>query len=312
MTSNPTWPAKAMVGYVDTSASGSMDAITADQATAYNVIIFGFVDEDGSFGNNLITGINFIQDIQAQNTLNLVSVGGASGSFDWSDASMTNLIDGVQKYGLDGIDFDIEDASTNIATMQSYIEDLKDQVGETCLITCAPILAGTSDQPTLNIPNGGDSLEPIYSSFAFDAILVQAYNSGTNFSYPNPCDASQTVNETSANIIAAAYDDLDKNGNIIAGTPIVIGIPANPGAAATASNCWNDTSLSDTTALILANTSDIYSNQCGMDSSRFGGLMTWSLNCDADPSAYPPETGATANGNAGYFAANVAIPFSAS
>ncbi|MFC4348320.1 hypothetical protein ACFO5Q_10725 [Kordiimonas lipolytica] len=173
------------------------------------------------------------------------------------------------------------------------------------LLTMAPILAGTPDAPTLNIPNGGISLELIYSQPLFDAVLVQAYNSGTSFTYPLPGDPKQQVAEDDANIVSAAYNALQQNGKVNSATKIVIGIPANAGAAPTASNLWDVKDYTNVPPVIANNLLDIAKGNNGIDPSQFGGMMTWSLNADADPSAYPGYDGIE-NGPAGYFAENVA------
>lgn len=303
-TTKPAWPKSAMVGYIDIGATGSMDAITLDQITAYNVIIYAFAAGDGTVNPDQMQAAQKIRQMEAPGTLNLISLGGAFGTVTLSEDTIKNLISVVETYDLDGIDLDIEDANVTEAAFNSFAASLSKQIKDKYLLTAAPILAGTPTAPSLNIPSGV-SLEATFSNDYFDAILVQAYNSGTSFDYPLPSDPSQLVNEITANIISAAYNAVQKNGGINEASKIVIGIPANAGGAPSESNLWNVTPFTDATPLIKTNFGDITNGNFGIDPAQFGGMMTWSLNTDAMPSAFAPLQGFE-NGPPGYFAANVA------
>jgi len=299
------WPTNAMVGYIDLAASGSMNAITASQIQAYNVIVLAFANVDGTLDPSSMASVAPLLKQQSPGTLNLLSYGGENGTASLNSTTAQNLVAAAQQYNLDGIDLDIEDASVTVPDFQAFVADLQTAMNGELLLTMAPILASEAGVPTLNIPNGGTSLEPIYSQPGFDAILVQAYNSGTNYVYPMPGNPSQMVGENDANIISAAYNALQQDGNIYRGTPIVIGIPANAGGAPTASNLWDVADYSTVPPVIGTNLQDITAENYGIDPSQFGGLMTWSLNTDADPGSYHGYENYQ-NGPAGYFAENVA------
>ncbi|NVJ99617.1 MAG: hypothetical protein HWE25_15820 [Alphaproteobacteria bacterium] len=301
----PAWPQNAMVGYIDMQAAGSMAAITAGQIQAYNVIVLSFANADGTVDPGLMSAVAPLLQEQAAGTLNLLSYGGEGAGAQLTPTTAQNLVASAQQYDLDGIDLDIEDNSITVADYAAFVAALRAAMNNDLLLTMAPILAGAPNAPTLNIPNGGVSLEPIYSQPGFDAVLVQAYNSGPSFTYPLPSDPSQQVGEDNANIISAAYDALQQNGDVNLGTKIVIGIPANAGGAPTASNVWDVADHSSVPPLVGTNLHDIASGSYGIDPEQFGGLMTWSLNTDADPSAFPGYNGFQ-NGPAGYFAENVA------
>jgi len=305
-TAKPKWPENAMAGYVDMTATGSMDAITQDQIQAYNVIIFAFAAGDGTVDSSQMKAAQNLRTLEADGTLNLISFGGAGEAVQLTDDTIDNLISVVETYDLDGIDLDIEDGAITEDQFNTFASKLSAQIKDSYLLTAAPILAGTSTAPTLNIPSGV-SLEQSFANDYFDAILVQAYNSGTSFAYPLPSDPSQLVNETSPDIIAAAYNALQQNGGINSNSLIAIGIPANAGGAPSASNLWNVNPYTAATPQIGQNIAEIKAGDYSIDPSQFGGMMAWSLNTDAMPSAYPPASGYE-NGPAGYFAANVA-PF---
>lgn len=301
----PALPTNAMVGYIDMQASGSMAQITADQVKAYNVIVLAFADADGTVDENLMNLAKPILQEENKGTLNLLSYGGEGAGAHLTPETAYNLSLAVRKYDLDGIDLDIEDNSVTVAQYNLFVDTLSRLLQGEFLLTMAPILAGTPDAPTLNIPNGGISLEDFYSRDIFDAVFVQAYNSGTSFTYPLPSDPSRQVGENDANIVSAAYNALQKSGNVSPQTRIIIGIPANAGGAPTASNLWDVDDYATIPPVIGTNLQDIARGNYGIDPSQFGGLMTWSLNTDAAPSEFPGYNG-NQNGPAGYFASTVA------
>ncbi|KID59051.1 hypothetical protein JF50_00930 [Pseudoalteromonas luteoviolacea] len=306
-TKTRSWPQRAMVGYVDCTATGSALDITSEQLKHYNVVIYGFAGLDGEISQAVGNIINQIKPKQAPGTLNLISIGGAGGTGELTPNTTKNILNVIQQYGLDGVDLDIEDGSITVDKLLPFTEELRLATSkEGYLLTAAPILAGEPNNPTLNIPSGV-SLDKVFNQVQLDAILVQAYNSGTYFQYPLPSMPSHGVHENSANIISAAYNALQKKHHqpIHKGTQIVIGIPANPGGAPTASNCWNVEDYNTVPPLVKLNLGDIYENKYDIDSSQFGGLMMWSLNTDAAPQYYRPYQGYQ-NPPAGYFAKNVA------
>jgi chitinase len=299
------WPKNAMVGYIDTTAPGSMAAITTAQIQSYNVVIFGFANSDGTLGQDVKRAIADTQEKQANGTLNLISVGGANGTLSLTEETIDHLLKTLADNQLDGVDLDLEDPTIDMDALATFVDKLKDKLAQKYLLVMAPILAGELEKPTLNIPDGGPSLAAIYSRVAFDAILVQAYNSGLSHQYPLPSDPAKWVGENSPNIISAAYNALQKYADIHPQSKIVIGIASNAGGAPTASNLWNTEDIDAIPGAISANLSAILQGQHQINPSQFGGLMAWSLNTDANPSSYPPFANFT-NSPAGYFAENVA------
>ncbi|CAG9000268.1 MAG: hypothetical protein CENE_02262 [Candidatus Celerinatantimonas neptuna] len=304
-TSNRHLPDKMMVGYVDTTAIGACAAITEEQLTSYNVIIFGFTKTDGTLSADTLDTIQKLRQKMSHNPIQLISTGGAAGKLDLTENSITNLHKLIQEHSFDGIDLDLEESEIEITQLKKYIQSLKKTLNGEYVLTIAPILAGSPQKPVLRIPNGGPSLASIYEDIPFDAILVQAYNSGLNFKYPKPGTPSQLVDESSADIIAASYNSLHQTGDIHSDSLIVIGIPSNGGGAPSQSNLWNSPDLSAVTHQIKSNFNEICDGEHAIDPIQFGGLMCWSLCTDAFPSAYHPYNGYE-NGPAGYFAEQVA------
>lgn len=304
--STTSWPTKAMIGYIDTTATGSMSAITQEQLDSYNVIIFGFANSDGTISSEMQSSIDNIESKEKSGTINLISIGGQfGGSFSLTQNSINNLVQTVSNNNLDGVDSDIEGTPLQTADINTFAMNLKDELGGDKFVTVAPILAGTADAPTLNMPMGAAF---DFSNTDYTAILVQAYNSGTSFTYHDPINDGALVDESNKDIVAAAYDSLNKYGNINKDQKLVIGMGTNSGGCDTASCIWNvsdQQAIDAVTSSIKSNVSSIENNDYGIDGSQFGGLMGWSLNSDAMPSAYTPYSGCI-NADPGYFAQNVA------
>ena len=288
-----TWPKTAMIGYIDCAAIGAVIEITEQQVKAYNVVIFCFANEDGTLPTtppyqDFINDVVRIKQWQKPGTINLLSIGGAIGDAqirpDEVSQTVNNLMKSIAELDLDGIDIDIEQASIpvqDLFTFSKLLRQALDQVSG--YLTCAPILAGTNEKPTLITPNGGPSWEPIYGpqGVVFDAINVQAYNSGPMFSYTDPA-TGELVSETSADIVRAAYNALQQRGNIHAQSRIAIGVPCDPASAHSESNCWNLGEPAEETATrLVQNVEAIKEGLYGIDNSAFAGLMTWSISNDA-------------------------------
>jgi chitinase len=299
------WPSTANVAYIDTTAAGSFSNIIDQNIKDYNVMVFGFANSDGSLSSQTLSSIKSIKSMEAPGTLNIISFGGETAQNLNLDAStIANLQKTLIENDIDGIDLDIEQSSISASTIASFAHNLRNAIGTNKALVAAPILAGTPESPSLNIPNGGQDITSAFSGNDFDAILVQAYNSGTNFTYKDPI-SGQFVNEGSPNIIQASYDSLQKSSKINPSTKIVIGIPANPGGAPTASNIWaQPNNANDVVNSIKSNLNNIKNNQSSINNSQFGGLMVWSLNTDFMPDAYPSSYGV--NQSAGFYTNNVA------
>ena len=174
----------------------------------------------------------------------------------------------------------------------------------------------TSDKPALVVAGVNKAWD--FTSGHYDFVFVQVYNSGPSFVYLNPLDKGKYVNQTDPDIISAVYHGLYKNKVVSHKTKIIIGIPANAGAAPTMSNLWNNRLNSEgwdhVAHDIKLNIDAIYNSHSGLNPEQFGGLMTWSILNDAMPEAWPPrndeEAGAVnqkaKNAPAFFFSDNIA------
>ncbi|KJZ16486.1 hypothetical protein TW85_00030 [Marinomonas sp. S3726] len=287
------WPETAMVGYIDCAAIGAVSDITPEQMKAYNVVIFCFANADGSIPTtppyqDFINEVVRLKQLQAPGTINLLSIGGEIGTAEIGpnavDKTVNNLMASIHELELEGIDLDIEQAGLPINDILGLSRLLRKSLDNISgFLTCAPILAGTNETPSLNTANGGPSWAPVLGldGVIFDAINVQAYNSGMDYVYSDPANGD-LVSETSANIVRAAYDALQKRGNIHPQSRIVIGVPCDEASANEHSNCWNpDTPANETADTLVQNVQEIKRGDYGIDKAAFGGLMTWSISNDA-------------------------------
>lgn len=290
---NTQWPETAMVGYIDCAAIGAVAAITEQQVKSYNVVIFCFANADGTVPSappyqDFTSTLEKIKQWENPGTVNLLSIGGAIGDVDISPSAVnktvSNLIASIATLQLDGVDLDIEQPHISSVDILNFSRLLRTELDKTnAFLTCAPILAGSNDLPTLNTPNGGPSWAEVYgpNGVVFDAINVQAYNSGTEFTYTDPATGN-LVSEASANIVRAGYDALQQRGNIHPQSRIVMGVPCDEKSANVESNCWNPASPAKETAeTLVTNVQEVMQGDFGIEPSAFGGLMTWSISNDA-------------------------------
>lgn len=292
------WPEKSTIGYIDCAASGEVAALTKEIMNAYNVAIFSFLDSNGNIPSltpSFNSTVSNVMAMEQEGTLNLASIGGGGKTVNIGpssvDATVDNVIDAITELKLDGVDLDIEDPSIPISDILTFSQKLRAALTDKgLLLTCAPILAGNNTHPELVTPRGA-SWKEVYGpdGVVFDSINVQAYNSGTSFLYEDP-QSKELVGESNPNIVMAAYDALQKRGNIHQNSKISIGVPANIKSANSSSNCWSfDTTDDDIAKTLVQNVKSIIGNEYGMDSKQFGGLMTWSITNDAyfsDPKGF--------------------------
>lgn len=279
------WPANAMVGYIDLASIGAVAAITQKQLAAYSVVVFGFADGEGKVEPEKLNKIQEMIKMEKNGTINLLSIGGEHAHhIEINNDTVDNLYNTVKKAGLDGVDFDVENI-TDSPGLVKLADLLRDKFGKAYFITAAPQLAGSSDNPGLYVAAAG--IEWDFTTGVYDAVFVQAYNSGISFTYPNPLEGGKQVNQSNPYIVAAAYDSLEKKGKVNKNTKLLMGIPANAGAGTVNGNVWNfrkDKAQWDEAVDIISKSLDaIYTSKEGINGKQFGGMMVWSIGNDAMP-----------------------------
>ena len=317
------WPLKTMVGYIDLYAPDGVTAIlnNKDALSKYNVICFGFADGKGNLEPDPkkqpdpVGAMKSIIEKEAAGTINLISIGGEHArEMDLDDASIKiisdNLFKLITENNLNGVDFDIENI-TDTNALVKLADVLRDKFNKTYFITAAPQLAGNNENPAL-ITAATGTAEWDFTTGVYDAVFVQAYNTGTadQFRYKDPVTGI-LVNENSPYIVSAAYDRINKTEKVNKNTKLLIGIPANGGAAGVFGNIWNyranNEQWQEAVNEIHNALVSIFTNKIGIDGKHFGGLMVWAIGNDILPGGWPkPACENTENAPPLYFSNNVA------
>ena len=277
------WPQdeNVLVGYVEGWQNDNRQVIHNALKSNYNVIVFAFANIDGESVNkgSLLEPdtylISEIKDIHS-NSLNkkglaIVSFGGQNNTFNPTlNTNFTqlgkNIAAFLKKYDFDGIDLDLETipagiTNNNIITMiNSLRTEYKKDNNKDVIITSAPQISGGYGNPNLPVLAPSNIFSKDFLEKAkFDAIFVQEYNQFGGAVFDNKQD-------TDTGFITASFGPL--TDYIPASTKVVPGEPATSEAGS---------GLSDPTSIV----DDLMSGNV-LSNNRFGGLMTWDINYDAN------------------------------
>lgn len=152
---------RVMAGYLDITAMGSADSVDLSQVAkdGYNEAVISFATVDAN--NNISFKDDYealaakkIQQAKDAGLKVLISVGGENNTYtpNGTDAKglAQNIVNFLNKYGLDGIDFDIEivETATNNGTyLRDVITNIKD-IDSSKLVVIAPQI--NNDKTSLN------------------------------------------------------------------------------------------------------------------------------------------------------------------
>jgi chitinase len=264
-----------IVGYLDTTATGSAAKVNMQQAATdgYNMVIFGFAKVVG-------TTIDFFNDdskklLQQKLTAaksagmkTLVTVGGQANTFIPGTLSSqqittlaTNIVSFLKANNLDGIDFDLE-VKTDPLMLDNLLKAIKLQ-DSSLIITAAPqinagkfVTTGTDQDYDTAIKDG-----------LFNYLFVQEYN---------------TAPQNDISYISSIYPIIKAATPIT--TKIVTGEPT-AAVAAGAITIYHPTpsetlDTQDVTPQMLTQLAKINTD------AQYGGVMGWSLNIDYDAADY--------------------------
>ncbi|MEY8714545.1 glycoside hydrolase family 18 protein [Francisella philomiragia] len=281
---------RVMAGYIDVAAMGAASNVDFSQVAkdGYNKVIISFATIDA---NNQIFfdpsysefAVQKVQEAKAAGLKVLVSVGGENNTYtpNGTDAKglAQNIVNFLNEYGLDGIDFDIEivETATNNGTyLRDVIANIKD-IDNSKLIVIAPQI--NNDKL---VSTGNDEFyAPLFNATnkvldLVDYIYVQNYN---------------TAPEQNPDFIQDAYT-LTKDYIGAKTAKIVIGYPtaAQGGGAATVYFPQFDGSKTPSNSSALQTydaMKSVYDNLGNIpEDTKFAGFMGWSLNVDYVPSMY--------------------------
>lgn len=300
--------------YIDMSATGAVSLIQAAGYKASNVLIFGFADTTSSLINNsYLKTIQTAIDSESTGAVNLLSIGGATGSASDmmdTDTVISNIDTQIKSYNsslkngkISGVDLDLEGGFTaeQITALAKGFSD------KGYLVSAAPqvyLSSGSnvdSSEPsnivlTSGSPNSNQSnYNPALSSGYIDYLFVQTYNT-PNWTINNYAESQvefiQAVAKALNNSTKSDCSEFVNDTSTVCipnTTNLVIGTVANAGGAYSSANIFGvapGTSYNQASILSQLKLS-IDEMIADTESYKyFGGMMMWSLNTDYDPSDY--------------------------
>ena len=309
------------VSYIDITATGSLASIKAGGYAASNVLIYAFAPVNTSSINpDSLAAIQGAIGKQGQGTINLLSIGGQTGSASAMSDTATvvkNITSQITAYNLqlkggkiDGVDLDLE----NNFTSDQILALAKGFKTAGLLVSTAPQVyysVGSNVDPenptNLILTSGGSAsinLNVYGAAIAggyVDYIMAQTYNTGGwtvgnyNESQPQFFSAIARALNVAVKSSCSGVTTLC----IPTGTKIVIGQPANAGSGGY--TIFNPTAASpipsyNQGAVLTSLNSQI--NTVFQDPTKYGnisGVMMWSLGNDYSPQSFG-DTYATSGG----------------
>ncbi|GMN89297.1 glycoside hydrolase family 18 protein [Francisella sciaenopsi] len=283
---------RVMAGYIDVAAMGAASNVDFSQVAkdGYNEVIISFATIDA---NNQIFfdpsysefAVQKVQEAKAAGLKVLVSVGGENNTYtpNGTDAKglAQNIVNFLNKYGLDGIDFDIEivETATNNGTyLRDVIANIKD-IDSSKQVVIAPQINGDK----LVSKENSEFYAPLFSQAnkilnLVDYVFVQNYNTTPE---QNP-EFVQNAFKITTDYIGA------KTAKVVIGYPTA----AQGAGAATVYFPHFDGDYNNPPAKSSALTTydamkSVYDNLGNIpQNNKFAGFMGWSLNVDYAPSMY--------------------------
>jgi chitinase len=319
-------PNKVLVGYWHNW--GSLRLVNLDDR--YNVIALAFAEADinNSQDDNSVYDLEFtvsnfmhnsllvdIPQVQSEGKRVIMSVGGANGSFLLNSTAeknhFVNMMKGwIQTYGLDGIDIDIErpayicptTSNHTLSNPPAHIQRLIDACKELdtwfettynreMILATAPEVRYTSGGLSPWQPCNGYLLSFLEQlNDELDLVMVQLYNSGSNYSVPGWNGGATTeyfvgnedyiITQTEAII-----EGFTPSNSTISGTysgfpasKVVVALPANGCSAGSGS--VSSTVISNAVNYLMGTGNKPGSYTLSSSYPDLRGLMTWSINND--------------------------------
>ena len=255
-----------------------------------------------------------IPTVQAQGKKVIISIGGANGSFKLNNSTDVNTFVSkvksfITEYGVDGIDIDLErtvymcSPSGSLSSPATYMQNVIDGVeqllswyqstyGRKMILTTAPEVSYTTGGISpWNACNG--SFLPFIEQLRndIDLLMIQLYNSGNVYSIKYPGNKTEYAAGTVDFIITqteAAIEGFTINNSAISGSysglpasKIAVALPACSGAG---SGYVSPTNVKAAMEYLMGCGSKPGSYTLSKTYPELRGLMTWSINNDANAS----------------------------
>jgi len=210
----------------------------------------------------------------------LVSVGGANSTLDLSGNPnpkivAQNVINFLDQYDLDGIDFDVEQKLDPVL-LQSILQNIK-TLRPNVIITAAPQANMSGNAVQFVTTSTYTDYNQSIAAGLFDFIWLQAYNTGGN-DLPYMGNLYQQYDPQYVPASYYYFTNPTTPGYVPAGTMLAIGEPATEAAAGDAT-VWHNP-LYTTPQQVYQALAQNYSLLNG--EKQYGGAMTWSINQDID------------------------------
>lgn len=315
---NAQLPDRVLVGYWHNWESLRIK----DVDDSYNVIVLSFLeaDKNNNQDDNVVGDLEFtpwsksqlladIPVVQGEGKKVIISIGGANGSFKLNNVTdkntfVTKVKDFIETYKVDGIDIDLERSiymCTSGGTMsnpQAHVQYLIDGVKEIdtwfkntynkeMILTTAPEVAYTTGGLSQWGACKGAFLPFIEQlSDEIDLLMIQLYNSGSNFSIQSNTEYFQgTMDFIITQTEAAIEGFTNKNAAVsgkysgLAQSKVVVALPACNAAG----GGWINTADVKKAVEYLLGTGPqpgSYTLKNGTGYPDLRGMMTWSINND--------------------------------
>jgi hypothetical protein len=298
------------VSYIDITATGSLDLITAGGYAASNVLVFAFAPVNTSTINQgYLAAIQAAITNESQGTVNLLSIGGENGNASAmldTAAVVRNITAQIAAYNaelkggkINGVDLDLEGdfTSDQILALAQGFKTAGLLVSTAPQVNCSPSPSCNVDpeNPT-NLVLVSSGTQNVYGAAIaggyVDYIMAQTYNTAGwtvgnyNESQPEFFSAISRALNVSVKKSCTGVTTLC----IPAGTKIAVGQPANAGAGGytifNPSAVLPPPSYNQTTILTSLQTQV---NTVIQNPAMYGnitGVMMWSLNNDYAPQLY--------------------------
>ncbi len=308
-----------LIGYLKNWQSSSTPFLLLDEVDdRYNYLIMAFAvpgnnnDYDIQFvpeGISPQAFQNSVQLIQSEGKKVLLSIGGATApiSLDSSgetDVFISTVSDLLDLYGFDGIDIDLEGSSLSVSggsiqnpvdtpilqlidAIKVIMEQYHLNTGKKMLLTMAP--------ETAFVQGGQSAYNGVWGAYlplihalrdSIDLLQVQLYNSGSMYGIDGNIYQQGTpdfvISQTEA-VIQGFFTD----GGVFQGLPanrVAVGLPACPDAAGGGWLSPDDLKSAMRYLLGLGPQPGAYALVQAGGYPELAGMMTWSINWDAEES----------------------------
>lgn len=289
--------------YIDITAAGAFSKITSSGFSTPNLLILGFADTTTStLSSSLSTNVDKAITASAQGAVILLSIGGEKATTSMNVTTVYNNISNqIDTYNkshsrqIDGVDLDLENG-VSADTIKQLAQKFK---AKGYIVTGAPQIYTSSSNISSTTPtnmiltsggNTGNTYQAALSAGAFDAILVQTYNT-PGFSIDDVSENQEKFYLNAAKALAAVSNQKECTSDtkicIPSTTKVVVTTVANSSAASSAANIFGTYPSGENQSSILSQLkTDINTLNSSYAPVQYAGVAVWASTNDYDPTDY--------------------------